>query len=262
MPEEASARRDEPTPEVAETQAVPDLLAGILGYEPHNPELLSLACNHRSWCAEHPGYESNERLEFLGDAVLGFVIAEMVYRAEPDLDEGSLTDIRKAVVNSVCLAEVASDAGIGRHIRLGRGEEASGGREKQSILADAFEAMLGAVYLDGGMDAARGMVERLLADRVAAAVADGGRSLDHKSRLQERLATLTDATAEYEVVASGPDHARHFTATVLAAGRELGVGTGRSKKLAEQQAARAALGALENDGAVDAPNVRGKAANG
>lgn len=223
-------------------------LVEALGYEPRDESLLAQAFAHRSWCAEHPDYESNERLEFLGDSVLGFVVADHVYRAEPGLDEGALTDVRKAVVNSVCLAEVAAELGLGEHLRLGKGEEQSGGREKPSILADAMEAVLGAVYLDGGLEPVRRLVVDLLGDRIQAVVDAGGGDQDHKSRLQERLATITTATASYAFDATGPDHARHFTVTVRADGHELGVGTGRSKKQAEQQAARAALELLGDDG--------------
>lgn len=218
-------------------------LVDALGYTPSDPDLLSLAFNHRSWCAEHPEDESNERLEFLGDSVLGFVVADLVYGREPDLDEGALTDVRKAVVNAVCLAEVAADLELGSFVRLGKGEEASGGREKPSILADAMEAVLGAVYLDGGIDAATDVVDRLLGDRMQAAIDSGGRNQDHKSRLQELLAGESESPVRYQFEATGPDHARQFTATVSVGGRDLGVGTGRSKKQAEQQAARAALAA-------------------
>jgi ribonuclease III len=224
-------------------------LLAALGYEPHDDALLAQAFAHRSWCAEHPEYESNERLEFLGDSVLGFVVADHVYRAEARLTEGALTAVHKAVVNSVCLAEVAIDLGLGDHLRLGKGEEQSGGREKPSILADAMEAVLGAVYLDGGIEEVRRLVLDLLGARIQSAIDAGGGDQDHKSRLQERLATITTATASYAFDATGPDHARHFTVTVSAAGHPLGVGTGRSKKQAEQQAARAALELLGDDGA-------------
>lgn len=227
-------------------------LFDVLGYQPSDEALFWQAFNHRSWCAEHPEDASNERLEFLGDSILGFLVADLVYRSEPDLDEGALTDVRKAVVNSVCLAEVAIEHRFGDHIRLGKGEEQSGGREKPSILADAVEAVLGAVYLDGGVEATRGVVVRLLGQRIRAAVDNGGRNQDHKSRLQEELATASDSVAVYEFEASGPDHARHFKVTVTADGRALGVGVGRSKKQAEQQAARAALELLGPDGAADA----------
>lgn len=238
--------------------------ADMLGHHFADDDLLTQAFNHRSWCAEHPEDESNERLEFLGDSVLGFLVADLVYRDEPDLDEGALTDVRKAVVNSVCLAEVAVEHGFGDHLRLGKGEEASGGREKPSILADAVEAVLGAAYLDGGVEAARSVVVHLLGDRIQAAVDDGGRNQDHKSRLQERLATDADTVAVYAFEATGPDHARHFTVTVSAGGRRLGVGVGRSKKQAEQQAARDALELLATDGAggPGAPDALGGATDG
>ncbi|MFP5320470.1 MAG: ribonuclease III [Acidimicrobiia bacterium] len=226
-----------------------DRLLAALGYEPADESLLAQAFAHRSWCAEHPEYQSNERLEFLGDSVLGFVVADHVYRAEAGLDEGALTDVRKAVVNSVCLAEVALELGLGDHLRLGKGEEQSGGREKPSILADAMEAVLGAVYLDGGLDEVRRLVVELLGDRIDAVVAAGGGDQDHKSRLQERLATVTSQTASYSFDATGPDHAREFTVTVTVGDHQLGVGYGRSKKQAEQQAARAALELLGDDGA-------------
>ncbi len=234
-------------------------LIEALGYEPADDALLAQAFAHRSWCAEHAGFDSNERLEFLGDSVLGFVVADHVYRAESGLDEGALTDVRKAVVNSVCLAEVAIELDLGAHLRLGKGEEASGGREKPSILADAMEAVLGAVYLDGGLDAVTDLVLRLLGERIDTAIEAGGANQDHKSRLQERLAEVTASVASYEFEASGPDHAREFTVTVSVDDRELGVGVGRSKKQAEQQAARAALELLDDDGAgtTDAPHAHG-----
>lgn len=222
-------------------------LLARLDYEPTDVSLFEQAFNHRSWCAEHAEDQSNERLEFLGDSVLGFVVADLVYRRQHELDEGALTDVRKAVVNAVCLAEVAIELDLGDHLRLGKGEEASGGREKPSILADAMEAVLGAVYLDGGIEAASDLVDHLLGDRMQAAIDNGGRNQDHKSRLQELLAATSGTTARYLFEATGPDHARHFTATVSADNRDLGVGTGRSKKQAEQQAARAALATLESE---------------
>lgn len=234
-----------------------DRLVAALGYDPADDALLAQAFNHRSWCAEHPEDDSNERLEFLGDSVLGFVVADLVFRRHEDLDEGALTDVRKAVVNSVCLSELALDLDLGARLRLGKGEEASGGREKPSILADAMEAVLGALYLDGGVDAVRTVVDRLLGPRMAAAVESGGRNQDHKSRLQEHLATLGADTARYEFEASGPDHAREFTATVTVAGRPLGVGGGRSKKQAEQQAARAALELFATEGAAGVRDAQG-----
>ena len=242
---------------------VHDRFTAIVGHRFADESLLSRARNHRSWCAEHLDNPSNERLEFLGDSVLGFVIADHVFRSETDRDEGSLTDIRKAVVNTVCLAEVAAENGFGAFLRLGKGEEQSGGREKQSILADLFEAFLGAVYLDGGMPAATVMVEALLGDRLAQAIADGGRILDHKSRFQEAVAAIDSRyQATYAIDATGPDHAREFTATVRVAGRVLGTGHGRSKKQAEQGAARVGLDHLADLEASPAEHPKADARGG
>lgn len=223
-------------------------LVEILGHDPQDDQYLSQACNHRSWCAENPADESNERLEFLGDAVLGFVVADEIYRRCPDLEEGTLTDIRKAVVSTVCLAEVAAELRLGDHLRLGKGEEQSGGREKESILADLVEAMLGAVFVEAGVGAARGVIRRLLGSRLDLAIADRGRNVDHKSRLQETAAARNMTAPEYHIEATGPDHAREFTATVTVSEGALGVGTGRSKKQAEQRAARQALAAMAEQG--------------
>ena len=198
---------------------------------------------HRSWCAEHAGHASNERLEFLGDAVLGLVVTDHVYATHPDLDEGALTDIRKTVVNSVALAEVAESLGLGEHLLLGRGEERSGGRSKPSILADALEAIIGATFLASGLDAASALVLRVLGTRLATAQADAA---DHKSRLQELSAQLFSHAPRYEAEATGPDHARQFHVTATIAGVPYGTGSGRSKKQAEQAAARAAVSVLQD----------------
>jgi ribonuclease-3 len=222
-----------------------DALAVRLGIPVGDPVIvLAPALIHRSWCAENPGHEPNERLEFLGDAVLGLVVTDHVYRAYPRLSEGELTDVRKAVVNAVTLAEVAGELDLGAHLVLGKGEELSGGREKPSILADALEAVLGAVYLHAGFDAARDVVLRLLGDRIVTAEQLGPSGQDHKSRLQELVAQRLAAIPRYETQADGPDHARSFRVTVFIDGVERGVGRGRSKKQAEQAAARAACAAL------------------
>ena len=205
------------------------------------PDLLAPALVHRSWCAEHAGHPSNERLEFLGDSVLGIVVTDHVYRVYDTLDEGNLTEIRKTVVNSAALAEVAADLGIGNHLLLGKGEEQSGGREKPSILADAMEAIIGAVYMAVGLEGARTLVLDILGSRLATAQADGA---DHKSRLQELSARVLGAPPRYDVEATGPDHARTFYVTVIIAGVAYGHGEGRSKKQAEQAAARTAHAAL------------------
>lgn len=182
---------------------------------------------------------SNERLEFLGDAVLGLVVAEHTYRAYPELPEGSLAKVRAAVVNTHVLAEVAVDLDLGEMVLLGRGEAASGGRHKASILANSMEALIGAVYLDQGWDAAAGLVLRLLGPRIAEAAAGPGAE-DFKTRLQELVIRRAGELPRYEVDGAGPDHARRYTAAVFVGGRPAGRGEGRSKKDAEQAAARQA----------------------
>jgi ribonuclease-3 len=172
------------------------------------------------------------------------VVTDHVYRTHPDLDEGALTEIRKTVVNSVALAEVAHGIGVGEHLLLGRGEELSGGREKPSILADAMEAIIGAAYLAVGLDGARDLVLQVLGDRLATAQHDGA---DHKSRLQELSAQLLAGPPRYDVEGSGPDHARTFSVTVVIDDVVVGRGEGRSKKQAEQAAARAGVATLLAD---------------
>ena len=186
---------------------------------------------------ENDGEQSNERLEFLGDAVLGLIVADHSYRSYDDLAQGDLTDVRKAVVNSNTLAEVAAELQLGDAMLLGKGEDRAGGREKPSILADAMEAVIGAVYLDAGWDAAQAMVLRLLGGRIERAAAGPG-GQDFKSRLQELTARLFALAPSYEVADEGPDHAKRFFATVSVDGDVAGRGEGRSKKQAEQEAAR------------------------
>lgn len=186
---------------------------------------------------------SNERLEFLGDAVLGLVVAEQTYRTHPELPEGVLAKVRASVVNTRVLAGVAAELGIGPVLRLGRGEDLSGGRGKESILADTVEAVIGAVYLDSGIETARRLILAWLGGRIDAAVAEPGEA-DHKSRLQELSVALGQGVPRYEIEGRGPDHARRYLATVYVAGDNLGVGEGRSKKDAEQEAARLACAAL------------------
>lgn len=202
--------------------------------------------SHRSWCAENPGTRSNERLEFLGDAVLGLVVTDHIYRAYPDLPEGELAKVRAAVVNAGVLAEVAAELDLGAALLLGKGEDASGGREKPSILADAMEAVIGAVYLDGGWEAAYEVVMHLFGDRIAEAAAGPG-GQDFKTRLQELAARHFDQLPRYDVVDEGPDHAKRFYATVHLGGRARGRGEGRSKKQAEQAAARTAWESLTSE---------------
>jgi ribonuclease-3 len=189
---------------------------------------------HRSWCAEHPGQASNERLEFLGDAVLGWVIADLVYREHHDLPEGKLTDLRKSVVNASALAGVAEQIDLGSCLLLGKGEHAAGGRSKPSILSDALEAVIGAVYLDGGVLAASELIRRLFSDLLVRAVSE----ID---RLDFKTALLFDTAPVYVVSDDGPEHQKTFSATVVVSGRALGQGEGRTKKAAEQAAARVAF---------------------
>jgi len=205
--------------------------------------LVDQAMSHRSWCAENPGHASYERLEFLGDAVLGWVTADCAFRQFPDMSEGQLTGIRKGVVNTMALAEMAAELGIGRYIKLGRGEAAAGGSTKPSILADAMEALIGATYLDRGSATAYEFVESLIAIRVEA-TAERLDELDFKTTLQELLAGAGMAPPVYDLTEQGPDHQKRFFATVSVGGRVLGAGEGSSKRSAEQGAAAAATRTL------------------
>lgn len=211
-------------------------LSDSIGYCFADEGLLRTALAHRSWCSENDGVESNERLEFLGDAVLGWVVADIVFRRFNELPEGQLTDLRKSVVNAHALADVARDIDLGRHVLLGRGEAAADGADKASILSDAFEAVLGAVYLDGGASAAHDMVVRLIGPRIPEVIDDLGQ-LDNKTRLQELSARDGSGAPVYKVSSTGPDHAKLFMAVALVDGEVLGEGEGRSKKAAEQVAA-------------------------
>jgi ribonuclease-3 len=193
---------------------------------------------HRSWCAEHPGWDSNERLEFLGDAVLGIVVTDNLFRTYPDLPEGELAKVRASVVSAAALSEVAVELRLGDALLLGKGEDGSGGREKPSILADALEAVLGIVYMEMGPRRAAELVMRLLGERIAEA-ASGPGGQDYKTRLQELVARLFEGgVPRYEVDDDGPDHAKRFFARVRVDGDVRGEGQGRSKKQAEQSAAR------------------------
>ena len=219
-------------------------LAQRLQWSPQDPKLLAQALAHRSWCAEAAGEPSNERLEFLGDAVLGLVVTAHIYSEYPDLPEGELAKVRASVVSAPALSEIAAALGVGEALQLGKGEDSSGGRSKPSLLADAMEALIGAVYLDAGLDAASRLVLTLLADRIADAAAGPGGE-DYKTRLQELSSQRFDQLPVYTVTDTGPDHAKHFRATVSIAGEERGQGEGRSKKQAEQAAAQVAWQALE-----------------
>jgi ribonuclease-3 len=201
--------------------------------------LLEAALTHRSFAFEQELAVNNERLEFLGDAVLGLVVTDMAFRAFPDRAEGELAKLRASIVNMSALADVARDLGLGDAVRLGRGEEMSGGRGKASILADALEAVLGAVYLDRGLEVTRALIERLFRPRMNAYVRGEGER-DYKTILQELASQDLRALPEYRIEESGPDHQKEFAATVFLAGKPWGSGTGRSKKEAEQQAAHEA----------------------
>ena len=216
-----------------------------LGYVFSNPGLLRLALTHRSVSSEDSTRQDNERLEFLGDAVLQLVVTDLLYRSWPELPEGQMAKVRASVVSRATLAEVARQLDLGSFLELAPGEEATGGREKDSILADSLEAVIGAVYLDGGLEAARGLILRFWEAKVAERAKEPGIK-DYKTRLQEVLAR-TGNRPDYEVEGTGPDHQRRFTAVVSAEGRILGRGAGRSKKQAEQAAAREALKTLGVD---------------
>lgn len=222
-------------------------LSRRLSYEFSSLSVLDAALRHRSWCGENGAVPSNERLEFLGDAVLQLAITERLFAADPPLPEGVLAQRRAALVNTRTLADAARRVELGPCLRLGRGEAATGGTDKDSILADATEAVIGAVHLDAGFDAARDVIFGLLGpdlDRVEAGRDPG----DPKSRLQERAAHDLDLVPRYEVTGAGPDHAREFEAAVLLDGVEWGRGEGRTKKEAEQTAAAVALRRLVDEG--------------
>lgn len=218
-------------------------LESTLGIQFKDADLLRLALTHRSYAFEQGGLPHNERLEFLGDAVLGFVITDLIYARYPDLPEGRLAKLRSGAVNMAALADAAREIGLGEQLLLGKGEELSGGREKNSILADGFEALLGAVYLDQGVAKARRFIKRLLQGQIEEQVALGIES-DYKTNLQEVAALNGGEVPEYRVSSTGPDHAKKFQAEVYVAGELVGYGAGKSKKEAEQAAARRALAAL------------------
>ncbi len=235
--------RDNFTPDARE-------LAEAIGV-PISPALLELALVHRSFAYENGGIPHNERLEFLGDSILGQAVTVMLYNENPGLVEGELAKRRASLVSSVALAEVAKRIGLGRFIRLGKGEELTGGREKSSILADTLEAVIGAVYLDAGPDVATDLVLRLVRplmenpDRF-------GVSMDPKTSLQELAAVLGMGLPRYDVLDSGPDHSKRFRATVVIGGEGIASGDGTSKKHAEMAAALSAWTILQADADVDA----------
>jgi ribonuclease-3 len=218
----------------------PDALDRALGIAFRNGRLRETALTHRSYAFEHDLDATNERLEFLGDSVLGLVVTDMAFAAFPDMPEGELAKLRAAIVNAQALADVARSLDLGEVIRLGKGEEQSGGRDKASILADALEAVIGAVYLDRGLDEARTLVERLFRPLMEA-YARGEGDRDYKTILQELASRELRTMPEYHLEERGPDHEKEFTATVFLAGEAMGTGIGKSKKEAEQRAAREAF---------------------
>jgi ribonuclease III len=224
--------------------------AGILeslGWPGEPGSLFELAVTHRSYAFEQPDPPPhNERLELLGDSVLGLIVTDQVFHAYPELAEGEMATIRASVVNSVALAEVARELDLGRWIRLGRGEEASGGRDKSSVLADALEAVIGAIYLTYGMARVTGVFGPIFASRIETVV-ETGESFDSKGALQEAVVRTGAPRPSYEVGSSGPDHDKRFVARVFVRGELFGAGSGRSKKEAELNAAREALGRLNGN---------------
>ncbi len=213
-------------------------------------ELLTLALTHRSYAYENGGLPTNERLEFLGDAVLGLTITDELYHRHPDRPESYLAKLRAGVVNTHALADVARnlcEGGLGVHLFLGRGEETSGGADKSSILADGMESLLGAIYLQHGIEGVREVILRVFGPILDAAPTLGA-GLDWKTSLQELTAARGMGTPSYLVTSTGPDHEREFTAVVVLMDVEYGTGVGRSKKEAEQKAAAATWQVLDTAG--------------
>ena len=217
-------------------------LTDLLGIE-LDAELVELAFTHRSYAYENGGLPTNERLEFLGDAVLGLCVTDSLYRAHPDYTEGQLAKLRASIVNMHALAGVGKRIGLGGLLRLGKGEEQTDGRNKPSLLADAVESLLGAIYYQHGIETARAVILQLFGDLIESAPKVGA-GLDWKTSLQELTANLGLGVPSYRLAEEGPDHAKQFTATVIVGGADRGVGTGRTKKEAEQKAASLAYESL------------------
>jgi ribonuclease-3 len=219
-----------------------DLLE-ILGVD-IDAELLELAFTHRSFAYEAGLTATNERLEFLGDSVLGMIVTEELYRKYPDLDESRLSPLRSGIVNMRALADIARTLDLGKYIRLGKGEEVTNGRDKNSLLADAFEALIGALYISAGFEKTADCLLRLVAPTLTNAMALGA-GLDGKTALQELVASLGKSTLEYQVTESGPDHDKSFEAVAIVGGEAIATGLGKSKREAEQAAARSAFNILK-----------------
>jgi ribonuclease-3 len=245
----ASAVSTAPAPTVVRSSETGPLtnyseLRAALGDPELDPELLERALTHRSYAYENGGLPTNERLEFLGDSVLGVVVTETLYTTHPDLSEGRLAKLRAAVVNARALAEVGRAIGLGDHVKLGRGEESTGGRGKASILSDTVEAVIGAVHLSGGGFETSAKVVHLLFDPLIEAASALGAGLDWKTSLQELAAEHALGVPEYVIEDEGPDHQKTFTAQVRVGDKLYGNGVGRSKKEAEQAAAETAYGEI------------------
>ncbi len=215
-----------------------------LGVSFKNPEMLHKALIHRSYLNEAKNeLESNERLEFLGDAVLEFIVSSIIYAQFPEMDEGKLTALRSKLVNTVSLSEVATDLNLGEYLHLSKGEEEGGGRHNPSLLADTFEALIGALYLDLGIEASRKVVEKLIVPKAKTAI---NQLKDAKSLLQEKVQAKNNPAPVYKVISQvGPDHARIFTVGVFVNSSQLALGRGKSKQTAEQEAAENALATLQ-----------------
>ncbi|CAB4874660.1 MAG: ribonuclease III [Actinobacteria bacterium] len=210
------------------------------------PSLLELAFTHRSFAYESTSKETNERLEFLGDSILGLIVTEELYKRYPEFDESRLSPLRSGIVNMRALADIARELELGKYIRLGKGEEVTGGRDKNSLLADALEALIGAIYLQFGFATCTDIVRKLIASTLDSAVARGA-GLDGKTALQELVAALNKGVPEYVVSEEGPDHDKNFTAVAMVAGMAISEGAGKSKREAEQIAARLAYESLKNE---------------
>jgi ribonuclease-3 len=219
-------------------------LVARLGVE-LSEEILKQAITHRSFSYENGGIPTNERLEFLGDSVLGIVVTDELYRKNPDAQEGQLAKLRAAVVNAKALADVARTLGLGEFLLLGKGEEATGGRDKSSILADAVEALLGAIYVEHGLEKSSEVILKLFAP-ILASSAELGAGLDWKTSLAELVNSKSLGAIEYAIEQSGPDHDKRFTAQVKIGEDFYGNGEGKSKKEAEQHAASSAYTEINN----------------
>ena len=208
-----------------------------------NPQLLELAFTHRSFAYENNVSANNERLEFLGDAVLGLVVTEELYTRYPDLDESKLSPLRSGIVNMRALADIARELNLGQYMRIGKGEEITGGRDKNSLLADSLEALFGAIYLNHGFTETTKVILSLIASTIDSAKNQGA-GLDGKTALQELAAARQISLPEYLINESGPDHDKSFIATAVVGGEEIATGSGKSKREAEQAAARTAFETL------------------